>query len=111
MPAGLEDRVQTNNCIARAVQSVSLAVIIPLRVGEQRKVDATLHEGTSMAALSPDGRTIAIDLLGRIWTLPDSGGTRPRLAYPLLSRFMIILHWKILSTNPGERAKTCITCV
>lgn len=77
--------MQTNNCIARAVQSVSLAVIIPLRVGEQRKVDATLHEGTSMAALSPDGRTIAIDLLGRIWTLPTSGGTRPRLAYPLLS--------------------------
>lgn len=61
--------MQTNNCIARAVQSVSHAVIIPLRVGEQRKVDATLHEGTSMAALSPDGRTIAIDLLGRTWTL------------------------------------------
>src|SRR5436853_5338942 len=34
-----------------------------------RDVHLTLHEGTSMAAaMSPDGRTIAIDLLGTIWT-------------------------------------------
>src|SRR6267142_863744 len=38
-------------------------------------VHVTLHEGTSMAAaLSPDGRTIAIDLLGTLWTMPASGG-------------------------------------
>ncbi len=38
-------------------------------------VHVTLHEGTSMAAaLSPDGRTIAIDLLGTLWTMPAGGG-------------------------------------
>src|SRR5205809_6617097 len=40
-----------------------------------RDVHVTLHEGTSMAAaLSPDGRTIAIDPLGSIRTLPAAGG-------------------------------------
>jgi Tol biopolymer transport system component/imidazolonepropionase-like amidohydrolase len=40
-----------------------------------RTVRVTLHEGTSMAAaLSPDGRTIAIDLLGTLWTMPAGGG-------------------------------------
>src|SRR5882672_7828489 len=40
-----------------------------------RAVHVTLHEGTSMAAaMSPDGRTIAIDLLGTLWTMPAGGG-------------------------------------
>jgi len=40
-----------------------------------RAVNLTLHEGTNMAAaLSPDGRSIAIDLLGTLWTLPAQGG-------------------------------------
>jgi Tol biopolymer transport system component len=40
-----------------------------------RQVRLTLHEGTNMAAaLSPDGRTIAIDLLGTLWTMPAQGG-------------------------------------
>ncbi len=35
----------------------------------------TVSEGTSMAvAVSPDGRTLAIDLQGTIWTLPATGG-------------------------------------
>ena len=45
-------------------------------------VRLTLHEGTSMAAaLSPDGRTIAIDLLGALWTLERrrrAGDAHPR---------------------------------
>jgi Tol biopolymer transport system component/imidazolonepropionase-like amidohydrolase len=41
-----------------------------------RAVHVTLHEGTNMAAaLSPDGRTLAIDLLGTLWTMPAAGGT------------------------------------
>ena len=40
-----------------------------------RPVHVTLHEGTNMAAaLSPDGRTLAIDLLGTLWTMPAAGG-------------------------------------
>src|ERR1700730_8511541 len=40
-----------------------------------RAVHLTLHEGTNMAAaLSPDGRTIAIDLLGTLWTMSAQGG-------------------------------------
>ncbi len=43
---------------------------------QTRHVDLRLTEGTNIAAaLSPDGQTIAIDLLGRIWTLPRAGGT------------------------------------
>jgi len=49
-----------------------------LIVGAQssgRAVRLTLHEGTNMAAaLSPDGRTLAIDLLGTLWTMPAAGG-------------------------------------
>lgn len=45
-----------------------------------RDVRLTLREGTSMAAaLSPDGRTIAIDLLGALWTLPAEGGPARRI--------------------------------
>ena len=44
------------------------------------QVDITIREGTSMAAaLSPDGTTLAIDLLGTIWTLPATGGDARRL--------------------------------
>ncbi len=40
-----------------------------------RAVHVTLHEGTNMAAaLSPNGRTLAIDLLGTLWTMPAQGG-------------------------------------
>jgi Tol biopolymer transport system component/imidazolonepropionase-like amidohydrolase len=43
-------------------------------------VDVTVTEGTSMSvAVSPDGRTLAIDLQGSIWTLPASGGTAKRI--------------------------------
>ena len=45
-----------------------------------RDVRLTLREGTSMAAaLSPDGRTLAIDLLGALWTLPVEGGAARRV--------------------------------
>src|SRR5437762_3121772 len=44
------------------------------------RIDVTVHEGTSMSvAVSPDGRTLAIDLQGSLWTLPSSGGTATRI--------------------------------
>jgi Tol biopolymer transport system component/imidazolonepropionase-like amidohydrolase len=44
------------------------------------EVRLTLSEGTSMAAaLSPDGQTIAIDLLGALWTLSIDGGRATRI--------------------------------
>ncbi len=45
-----------------------------------REVRLTLREGTSMAAaLSPDGRTVAVDLLGALWTYDAAGGPARRL--------------------------------
>ena len=43
-------------------------------------IDVTVHEGTSMSvAVSPDGRTLAIDLQGSIWTMPAAGGAATRI--------------------------------
>ncbi|MEM7415709.1 MAG: amidohydrolase family protein [Gemmatimonadota bacterium] len=46
-------------------------------------VDVVLTEGTNMAVdVSPDGGTLAIDLVGRIWTLPAGGGTATPITDP-----------------------------
>ncbi|MBY0497034.1 MAG: amidohydrolase family protein [Cyanobacteria bacterium] len=43
-------------------------------------VDVTVREGTSMSvAMSPDGRTIATDMQGSIWTMPAAGGAMKRI--------------------------------
>ncbi len=43
-------------------------------------LSVTVSEGTSMSvAVSPDGRTLAIDLQGSIWTLPATGGAATRV--------------------------------
>src|SRR3954464_9740209 len=43
-------------------------------------LDVTVHEGTSMSvAAAPDGRTLAVDLQGSIWTVPAAGGTATRI--------------------------------
>jgi Tol biopolymer transport system component/imidazolonepropionase-like amidohydrolase len=67
------------------MRTLSIAVLIALGglVSGQpagRDVRLTIHEGTSMAAaLSPDGRTIVIDLLGALWTLSADGGAAKRI--------------------------------
>lgn len=59
----------------------ALALAAPPRATPPRAtVDVTVGEGTSMSvSVSPDGRTLAIDLQGSIWTLPSSGGTATRI--------------------------------
>src|SRR5215207_3690640 len=48
--------------------------------GANGPIDVTVHEGTSMSvAISPDGRTLAVDLQGSIWTLPAAGGAMQRI--------------------------------
>ena len=43
-------------------------------------IDVTVHEGTSMSvAISPDGRTLATDMQGSIWTMPAAGGAMTRI--------------------------------
>ena len=47
-------------------------------------ISVTLTEGTNFsAALSPDGKALALDLVGRIWTLPIGGGEATALTDPL----------------------------
>ena len=62
---------------------VVLGVVISLKgapVPAPAPIDVTVHEGTSMSvAIAPDGRTLAVDLQGSIWTLPSTGGTATRI--------------------------------
>ncbi|HIC16357.1 MAG TPA: amidohydrolase, partial [Gemmatimonadetes bacterium] len=68
--------------IALTVLSVMGLVPVP-EASEQAVIEVTVRAGTNMAAaLSPDGRTLAIDALGRIWTLPATGGTAIALTDP-----------------------------
>ena len=54
-------------------------VVVATQAGPQ-PVNLTLREGTNMAAaLSPDGRTLIIDVQGSLWTLLAGGGTATRL--------------------------------
>ncbi|MFQ5690621.1 MAG: amidohydrolase family protein [Gemmatimonadota bacterium] len=63
----------------RISRLVTLGLAVGIGAGsalaQDRHVDVTLTEGTNMAAaLSPDGQTLALDLIGRIWILPAAGG-------------------------------------
>jgi Tol biopolymer transport system component len=56
--------------------AIALSMWLPQDIsGPTRDVDVTVTEGTGItAAMSPDGRWIAIDLLGSLWLVPHSGG-------------------------------------
>jgi dipeptidyl aminopeptidase/acylaminoacyl peptidase len=74
----------------RLVRLVPLAFIVlisalvvsarQVRPAAPAPIDVTVNEGTSMSvAMSPDGRTLAIDLQGGIWTVPAGGGEARRV--------------------------------
>ena len=45
-----------------------------------KPIEVTVHEGTSYSVtVSPDGRSIAMDLQGSIWIVPAGGGTAKRI--------------------------------
>ncbi|MDX1493921.1 MAG: hypothetical protein R3253_07685, partial [Longimicrobiales bacterium] len=55
----------------------------PSPVRSTAEIEVVLTEGTNVAAaLSPDGQTLALDLLGRIWTLPGDGGRATPITDP-----------------------------
>ena len=57
----------------------SVAVISALP-SDTINVALSINEGTNMAAaLSPDGKTLVIDLLGVMWTVPATGGIAHRI--------------------------------
>ena len=64
---------------------VALAIVAAYGSGlpgqpASKDVRLTLDQGTSMAAaLSPDGKVLAIDLLGALWTLAAEGGQARRI--------------------------------
>jgi Tol biopolymer transport system component len=58
----------------------SFLLAIGLALSAAADINVTVGEGTSMAvAVSPDGKTLAIDLQGSIWTLPSTGGDAKRI--------------------------------
>lgn len=64
--------------------ALSACVVCTAARAQSTVVDLRLHEGTNIAAaVSPDGRTIAFDLLGRIWVMPRAGGVATALTAPL----------------------------
>ena len=63
-----------------AMAVAAAAAVVTQGPPAPRQVRLTLGEGTSMAAaLSPDGRTMAIDLLGALWTYAAAGGPARRI--------------------------------
>jgi Tol biopolymer transport system component/imidazolonepropionase-like amidohydrolase len=72
-------------CAIGSAACIAAAALAPQDLSTTRQVDLTLNEGTSMAAaVSPDRRSIAIDLLGSLWILPIRGGGATRITPELL---------------------------
>src|SRR5438034_246842 len=63
-----------------AVCSADLQVHLAHAAPASTPIDMTVSEGTSMSvAVSPDRRTLALDLQGSIWTVPAGGGEAKRI--------------------------------
>ncbi len=67
--------------IAIAGSAVACGAMVAQTPPPAGSLEVTVHEGTSMAiALSPDKRTLVIDLQGGLWTLPVAGGAARRIS-------------------------------
>ena len=67
-----------SSCLAATAALVAALGAAPAPTSP--KINVSVHEGTSMSvAVSPDGRTLAIDMQGSIWTLPATGGAATRI--------------------------------
>lgn len=67
---------------ALTAQAAAADATADTAAGRSRRVE--LRAGTDLAvALSPDGRTIALDVVGVLWTMPARGGTARRLTSDL----------------------------
>src|SRR5512134_2446951 len=54
---------------------VLFSTVVVFSGPQNQTTSVVVSEGTSMSvSISPDGRTLAIDLQGTVWTLPASGG-------------------------------------
>jgi Tol biopolymer transport system component len=61
-------------------QAFSLLTAVAFAQNVKPQVTVTVGEGTSMSvSVSPDGKTLSIDMQGSIWTLPATGGTARRI--------------------------------
>lgn len=78
-----QDPSRARPVTVRVLLTMAVCVAVARAITGQpppREVRLTLSEGTSMAAaVSPDGRTIALDLLGALWTMGIDGGPARRI--------------------------------
>ena len=75
---------------------------LPLKV--DRKIKLQTDEGTWMSLdISPDGKTIAFDMLGDIYTLPIDGGKATRITSGLAVAFMVLAITIGMMDNPASR--------
>src|SRR5437667_12456306 len=71
-----------NVCIPKAMIVLLFLFFAAMTVlpSDTINVALSIHEGTNMAAaLSPDRKTLVIDLLGVLWTVPVAGGAAHRI--------------------------------
>src|ERR1700759_653457 len=62
-----------------------IAGVSALHGAEASKQVVTLTEGTNIAAtVSPDQKTIVMDLQGSLWSIPFEGGTAKQLTDPMM---------------------------
>ena len=82
-PALLVAMTAMTALIAMTTMTTSPAVASQQRgasSARQGVTEITVDEGTSMSvAVSPDGRTLVIDLQGSLWTVPVTGGAAKRI--------------------------------